>query len=49
MQLTIRTKVIYGFLILAFGMMLTDVFRLASAHSSTAISRANSVQQARRF
>jgi hypothetical protein len=29
-QLT-RTKVIYGFLILAFGMMLTDVVRLASA------------------
>jgi hypothetical protein len=37
MHRTIRTKVIFGFLILAFGMMLTDVFRLASAEGTTSI------------
>ena len=37
MQLTIRTKVTYGFLILAFGMMLTDVCKLMRAPSERGI------------
>jgi hypothetical protein len=45
MQLTIRTKVIFGFLILAFGMMLTDVFRLASAQANA--SATQGIEQAR--
>jgi hypothetical protein len=33
MQLTIRTKIAFGFVILAFGMMFTDVCRLLRAPS----------------
>jgi hypothetical protein len=40
-----RTKVIFGFLILALGMMLTDVFRLASAQAD--ISVTHGVEQAK--
>lgn len=36
-----RTKVTYGFLILAFGLMLTDVCRLAWPPSGTASSAAS--------
>jgi hypothetical protein len=49
MQLTIRTKVTYGFLILAFGMMLTDVCKLLRAPSDAALSAATSAQHVRRF
>ena len=49
MQLTIRTKVIYGFLILAVGMMLTDVCKLLRAPSEAPLSAAMRVQHLRRF
>jgi hypothetical protein len=49
MQLTIRTKVTYGFLVLAFGMMLTDVCRLMRAPSSAAIASSSSAQHLRKF
>lgn len=34
MQTTIRTKMAYGFVILAFGMLLTDVCRLARSSNA---------------
>ena len=45
MQLKIRTKFTYGFLVLAFGIMLTDVCRLMLAPSATAITAVSSAQQ----
>jgi hypothetical protein len=49
MQRTIRTKVSYGFLILAFGLMLTDVCRLAWRPSGAAVSEANSTERPGKF
>jgi len=49
MQLTIRTKVTYGFLILAFGMMLTDVCKLLRAPSDTGLSVTAGARHVRRF
>jgi hypothetical protein len=49
MQLTIRTKVTYGFLVLAFGMMLTDVCKLMRAPSSTAMAATSSAQHVHKF
>jgi hypothetical protein len=49
MQLTIRTKVTYGFLLLAVGLMLTDVCRLMRAPSESALAATNSAQQMHRF
>jgi hypothetical protein len=49
MQRTIRTKVTYGFLILAFGMMLTDVCRLMLAPSAAAMSATSAAQHIRKF
>jgi hypothetical protein len=49
MQLTIRTKVTCGFLLLAFGMMLTDVCRLVRNPSEATLSVANSAAHARKF
>lgn len=49
MQLTIRTKFIYGFLILALGMMLTDVCRLVRASSGGALTVASSAPQVRKY
>ncbi len=49
MQLTIRTKVTYGFLILAFGLMLTDVCRLMRAPSEAPLSAASSAPHLHRF
>ncbi len=49
MRLTIRTKVTYGFLMLAFGMMLTDVCKLMLAPSPAALSATGSTQHARKF
>lgn len=49
MQLTIRTKVTYGFLILAVGLMLTDVCRLMRAPSEPAFAATNSAQHVHRF
>ena len=45
MQLKIRTKFTYGFLVLAFGIMLTDVCRLMLAPSTAAITAVSSAQQ----
>ena len=47
MQLTIRNKVTYGFLILAFGLMLTDVCRLLRTPSAETFSAG--ATHARRF
>jgi hypothetical protein len=49
MQLTMRTKFTYGFLILAFGLMLTDVCRLVLAPSGEVLSAASGTQYARKF
>jgi hypothetical protein len=49
MQSTIRNKVTYGFLILALGMMLTDVCRLLRTPSAETFSAANNATHARRF
>jgi len=49
MQLRIGTKVTYGFLILALGMMLTDFCRLMLAPSASAMSATISTQHARKF
>ncbi len=49
MQLTIRTKLTYAFLILAAGLMLTDVCRLMRAPSEPAFAAANSAQHVHRF
>jgi hypothetical protein len=49
MQRTIRTKVTFGFLILAFGMMLTDVCRLMLAPSAAAMSATSAAQHIRKF
>jgi hypothetical protein len=49
MQLTMRTKFTYGLLILAFGMMLTDVCRLLNAPAGQASSAASGTQHARKF
>jgi hypothetical protein len=49
MQLTIRTKVTYGFLILAFGMLLTDFCKLVRASSDAALTATASTQHARKF
>jgi hypothetical protein len=49
MQLKIRTKVTYGFLVLAFGIMLTDVCRLMLAPSAVAMSAASNAQHMRKF
>jgi hypothetical protein len=45
MQLKIRTKFTYGFLVLAFGIMLTDVCRLMFAPSTAAITAVSAAQQ----
>lgn len=49
MRLTMQSKVTYGFLILAFGMMLTDCYRLLRSPSEVSMSAATSVQHARKF
>jgi hypothetical protein len=49
MQLTIRTKVTYGFLILAFGLMLTDFCRLMRAPSEAPLTATSSAQHLHRF
>jgi hypothetical protein len=45
MQLKIRTKFTYGFLVLAFGIMLTDVCRLMLAPSAAAVTAVSAAQQ----
>jgi hypothetical protein len=45
MQLKIRTKFTYGFLVLAFGIMLTDVCRLMLAPSAAAITAVSAAPQ----
>jgi hypothetical protein len=49
MQLTIRTKITYGFLILAFGMMLTDVCKLMRAPLAAELSTSSSTQHLHKF
>ena len=49
MQLTIRTKVTYGFLILAFGMMLTDVCKLMRAPLAAELSTSSGTQHLHKF
>jgi len=49
MQLTIHSKVTYGVLLLALGLMLTDLGRLLRAPSEATLSAANSTQQVRKF
>jgi hypothetical protein len=49
MQLTMRTKVTCGFLILALGMMITDCYRLLRAPSDTVISATGDAQDSRKF
>ena len=49
MQRTIRTKVSYAFLIMAFGLMLTDVCRLAWRPSVSVVSEANGAGHAGKF
>jgi hypothetical protein len=44
MRFTIRSKVTCGFLILAFGMMVSDCYRLLRTPSEAALSAAQSVQ-----
>jgi hypothetical protein len=48
MQRTIRTKITFGFLILAFGLMVTDCYRLMRAPTDATLS-ANNVQHAHKF
>jgi hypothetical protein len=49
MQLAIQTKMIYGFLILACGMLLTDAYHLVRASSDRPISITSSAARVRRF
>jgi hypothetical protein len=49
MRLTIRAKFTYGFLMLAFGMMLTDVCKLMLAPSPAALSATGGRQHERKF
>jgi hypothetical protein len=49
MQLTIQSKVTYGFLILALGLMLTDFCRLMRAPSDTVLSANSAANHARKF
>ncbi len=49
MQLTIRTKVTCGFLILAFGMMFTDFYKLMRAPSEAPLSASSSARHLHRF
>jgi hypothetical protein len=49
MQLTMRTKVTCGFLILAVGMMITDCYRLLRAPSDAVISATGDAQHSRKF
>jgi hypothetical protein len=49
MQRMIRTKVSYAFLILAFGLMLTDVCRLAWPPSGAALSEQSAARHARKL
>ena len=49
MQRKIRTKVTYGFVILAFGMLMTDVCRLMRTPANTALAATNSIQHVRKF
>jgi hypothetical protein len=48
MQRTIRTKITFGFLILALGLMVTDCYRLMRAPTDATLS-ANNVQHAHKF
>ena len=48
MQLTMRTKVTCGFLILAVGMMITDCYRLLRAPDAV-ISATGDAQHSRKF
>ncbi len=48
MRLAIQNKVVYGFLILAFGMLLTDAYHIYRAPSGPAVS-VTSAAHARRF
>jgi hypothetical protein len=41
MRLAIQNKMVYGFLILAFGMLLTDAYHLYRAPSSLVVSAAS--------
>jgi hypothetical protein len=47
MRLAIQTKMIYGFLILACGVLLTDAYHLFRAPADTAV--AVNAARARRF
>ena len=49
MRLTIQSKVTYGFLILALGLMLTDFCRLVRAPSDAVLAAANTTHQAHKF
>jgi hypothetical protein len=49
MQLKIQSKVTYGFLILALGLMVTDFCRLMRAPSDTVLAAANTTHHARKF
>jgi hypothetical protein len=48
MQRTIRTKITFGFLILALGLMVTDCYRLMRTPTDATLS-ANNVQHAHKF
>jgi hypothetical protein len=48
MRLTMN-KITFGFLILAFGMMLTDCYRLMHAPAEVALSASNSAHSVRKF
>ncbi len=49
MQSTIRTKVAYGFVILAFGMLLADVCRLARSSSEAGAHEITMARGSSRF
>jgi hypothetical protein len=49
MRLAIKNKVVYGFLIVAFGMLLTDAYHIYRAPSGPAASVASSATHLRRF
>jgi len=49
MRLAITNKVVYGFLILAFGMLLTDAYHIYRAPSGSAVSITSSAARGRRF
>jgi len=49
MQLTIRSKVTYGFLILALGLMVTDFCRLLRAPSDTTFASADTTHHTPKF